>query len=507
MTAKAERFRTCPTTGLKVHIPAQTLIQINAVTAIVFLLVGGILGLTLVLTRWQGVHLLPDAFFYRFLSLHGIAMLVAWIIFFEMAILYFASAVLLNSRLAAPWAGWLQYILMLVGGGMVAVIILLGGGDVMFTSYVPLQAHPLYYLGIILFAVGAIVGCVVFFATIMVAKAEGTYSGSLPLVTFGAAAAAIIAIGTLSHGAIVFIPTLLWSLGLIPMMDVEVYRLLFWGFGHASQQINVCAMVSCWYLLGTLTVGSSPLNEKVCRSAFVLYIVFINIASEHHLLTDPGLSAAHKVWNTSYFMHLAVLASMIHAFSVPAAIEVAQRKKGYTRGLFEWLKKGPWGNPGFSALMISLVGFGFLGGITGVVYGTEQINIVAHNNLRIPGHFHATVVVGTTLAFMGITYYVLPLIFRREVAFAGLAKWQPYLFGLGMSVFSVAMMTVGGFGVSRRSYDMTGGADAAFQVDFGPVVDMLLAIMGISGIIACIGGALYCVIAVATLLIGKKIDA
>lgn len=500
------KFRTCPTTGFKIHGPAETLIQINAVTAIVFLLVGGILGLLMVMTRWQAVHILDAEWFYRLLTLHGIAMLVAWIIFFEMAILYFASAVVLSSRLAAPWAGWLQYILMLVGAAIVAVQILLGNADVMFTSYVPLKASHWYYLGIILFAVGAIVGCVVFFATLIVAKHEKTYQGSLPLVTFGAAAAAIIAITTLAHGAIVFIPTWLWAAGLIPMMDPEVYRLIFWGFGHSSQQINVCAMVAVWYMLGALTVGAKPVNEKVSRVAFGMYVLFINIASEHHLLVDPGLSAAHKSWNTGYFMHLAVLASMIHAYSVPAQVEVALRKKGYTKGTFEWLKKAPWGNPGFSALALSLVGFGFLGGITGVVYGTEQLNIIAHNTLRIPGHFHATVVCGTTLAFMGVTYYVLPLIFRREVAFPGIAKLQPYFFGIGMMVFSTAMMFAGGFGVSRRQWDMT-GVEAPFQVNFDAIVDLTMAVVGISGAIGVLGGVMYVLVAVGTLLIGKKINA
>ncbi|MFQ5433109.1 MAG: cbb3-type cytochrome c oxidase subunit I, partial [Nitrospinota bacterium] len=445
-------------------------------------------------------------YFYRFLTLHGIAMLIAWIIFMEMAILYFASAVLLNSRLAAPWVGWLQYGLMLVGAAIVAIEILLGNADVMFTSYVPLKAHHGYYLGIILFAVGAILGCVVFFATLVVAKTEKTYKGSLPLVTFGAAAAAIIAIVTLAHGAIVMIPTWLWALGVIPMMDAEVYRLVFWAFGHSSQQINVAAMISVWYLLVTLTVGGSPLNQKVCRTAFVFYILFIDIASEHHLLVDPGLSVSHKIWNTGYFMHLAVLASMIHAFSVPAAAEVGLRKQGYTKGYFEWLKKAPWGNPGWSALVFSVVGFGVLGGITGVVYGTEQLNIIAHNTLRIPGHFHATVVCGTTMAFMGLTYYVLPLIFRRELAFAGVAKLQPYVYGIGMSVFSTAMMFAGGFGVSRRHWDYT-TADAVFQTNFGSVVDMSMAVTGISGVVAFVGGVMFVLVAVGTLLIGKKIEA
>ena len=501
----SEEFRTCQTTGLKVNLPAEKLIKINAVTSIVFLLVGGLLALLLALTRWQAVHLLDYEYFYRFLTLHGIAMLIAWIIFMEMGILYFASAVLLNCRLAVPWLAWAQYGLMLVGAAIVAVEILLGNADVMFTSYVPLQAHHGYYLGIILFAVGAILGCVVFFATLGIAKTEKTYKGSLPLVVFGAAAAAIIAIVTLAHGAIVMIPTWLWALGLIPVMDAEMYRLVFWAFGHSSQQINVCAMIAVWYLLVTLTVGGTPINQKLCRIAFVLYILFIDIASEHHLLVDPGLSAAHKMWNTGYFMHLAVLASMIHAFSVPAAAEVALRKKGYTKGAFEWLKKAPWGNPAWSALVFSVVGFGFLGGITGVVFGTEQISIISHNTLRIPGHFHATVALGTTLAFMGLTYYVLPLIFLRELAFPKIAKLQPYVFGISMTVFSTIMMFAGGFGVSRRHWDYT-TADAIFPTEFSPVVDLSMAIVGISGAFAVVGGAMFILVAVGTLLIGKKIE-
>ena len=45
-------------------------------------------------------------------------------------------------------------------------------------------------------------------------------------------------------------------------------------------------------------------------------------------------------------MYLAVLASMIHGLTVPGAIEVAQREKGFTNGLFEWLRKAPVGQPG-----------------------------------------------------------------------------------------------------------------------------------------------------------------
>ena len=158
----------------------------------------------------------------------------------------------------------------------------------------------------------------------------------MPLVTFGGLAAAIIAASTLLHGAITMIPTFVWSLGLIEL-DAGWYRLTWWGLGHPSQQINVCAMIAVWYLLAYLPTGAKPLNEAVCRTAFVLYILFINLASAHHLLVDPGVGASWKIWNTSYAMYLAVLASMIHGFTVPASIEVAMREKGYVRGLYGWL--------------------------------------------------------------------------------------------------------------------------------------------------------------------------
>ena len=66
--------------------------------------------------------------------------------------------------------------------------------------------------------------------------------------------------------------------------------------------------------------------------------------------------------------------------------------------MFDWLRRAPWHDPGFSSLIFSVFVFGFVGGITGVTIGTEQINIIVHNTLRVPGHFHATVVSGTAMA-------------------------------------------------------------------------------------------------------------
>ncbi|MEZ4568760.1 MAG: hypothetical protein R2849_00195 [Thermomicrobiales bacterium] len=62
------------------------------------------------------------------------------------------------------------------------------------------------------------------------------------------------------------------------------------------------------------------------------------------------------------------------------------------RGLFDWLRNAPLTEPGFSALVLELRhGTGVLGGISGVIIGGVQINMLAHNTLTVPAHFHMTV--------------------------------------------------------------------------------------------------------------------
>ena len=499
-------YRTCPRSGLQFEKQAEALMKINAVTAVVALLVGGLLAIGVVLTRWPAVHWLAADTFYMVLTAHGIDMLIFWIIFFEVAVLYFASSTLLRCRLATPKIAWAAYALMLVGAVMNNVSVFKGDSSVMMTSYVPMMAHWSFYLGLILFAVGALIACFIFFGTLVVAKREKTYEGSVPLVTFGAITAAIIAVFTISSGAIILIPTFLLSVGVIDQVDPLIYRTIWWAFGHSSQQINVAAHISIWYAVAAIAFGAKPMSERVSRGAFLLYILFLQLASAHHLLADPGISTEWKVVNTSYFMYFAVLASMIHALSIPGAMEVAQRARGYNKGLFEWLRKAPWGNPTFSGVFIALVGFGFLGGITGVMMGTEQLNLLIHNTIYVPGHFHATVVIGTTLTFMALTYFLIPVLFQREMIAPGLAKIQPYLFGFSMYFFCLVMMGAGTLGVSRRHWDMAFSGHA-LAYEWPGAAYLMMGLVGISGIVAIAGGAIFVYVTVMSVFFGKKLDA
>ena len=141
-TTTLSEYRVDPVSGLKINRTANTLVKWNAFAAVVFLLVGGLFGLGVALTRMPSVQLLPPEMFYMFLTAHGLINLAVWIIFFEMAVLYFLGAHVLGNRLATPRFAWAQFWLMLVGAAMVAVAVLGGNSSVMMTSYPPLEAAP-----------------------------------------------------------------------------------------------------------------------------------------------------------------------------------------------------------------------------------------------------------------------------------------------------------------------------------------------------------------------------
>ena len=496
--------RVCQVTGLKVDPQAEKLVLFNAVTAVLWLAAGGILALLTLLTRWPTIGLIDDAeWFYRILGAHGAAMLLFWILFFEVAGLVFGGSILLSRRLVAPRLGWIAYGLMLVGSIATFIIMLSGHATVMFTAYPPLEATHWFYLMVLVFAVGALLAVIHFLINIVAARLDGVQS--LPLFTFALVVAAILALFTLVSGVAALVPAWLWRVGIIETVDPGVYRLLFWGFGHGAQQVNLAAMIGIWYAIASLTTGARPINESLSRGAFVLYVLFIQMGSMHHILVDPGLGEWARGINASYFLFAAVIGSMVHAFTIPASVEVAQRKAGRGTGLLGWLKAAPWSSPAFAAGAVSFAMFGILGGISGVILGGVQVNMIAHNTLIVPAHFHMTVVAGSTLAFMGISYILVPLIVRRDLFLPKMASWQPYLFGLGMGIFGIGMGLAGHAGVPRRHWNIAFPAnELAAGVFDEPIVTTSLAVMGIGGLIAITAGAMFVIVAAGTVFIGRR---
>jgi cytochrome c oxidase subunit 1 len=105
---------------------------------------------------------------------------------------------------------------------------------------------------------------------------------------------------------------------------------------------------------------------------------------------------------------------------------------------------------------------------------------------------------------MAVTYLLIPLIFQRQVALPRLARWQPYVFGLGVAGISLFMMGAGTLGVARRHWDIT-FATAPFDYNYPPMALLLMALNGLSAVAAALGGAMYVVIVVTSVFFGKPV--
>ena len=128
------------------------------------------------------------------------------------------------------------------------------------------------------------------------------------------------------------------------------------------------------------------------------------------------------------------------------------------------------------ALISSIILFA-AGGIIGfLIHG---INVV------IPAHYHGSIV-GVTLAFMGIAYYLLPRFGYKNPEWK-MARLQPYVYGSGQLMHILGLAWSGGYGVQRKT------AGAAQGLDNLPEI-MGMAMMGTGGLISIVGGIMFLIV-------------
>jgi cytochrome c oxidase subunit 1 len=185
--------------------------------------------------------------------------------------------------------------------------------------------------------------------------------------------------------------------------------------------------------------------------------------------------------------------SLVTAFTVIASLEGAGRANGGT-GRFGWIRTLPWRDPFFASVALSMVTFA-MGGFGGAINAAYAMNAMVHNTAWIPGHFHMTVGTAVALTFMGFTYYLLPRMTGRAIAWPAVARVQPYLWFAGMMVFSIPTHIAGLLGMPRRVY--TGefqGVEAAQA--WIPYTNL----SAIGGVILFLSAACYVGTIVATML-------
>jgi cytochrome c oxidase subunit 1 len=418
--------------------------------AFISLLIGGLMGLLQVLERSGRFNLPAWLDYYQILTVHGVMLGLVMTTFFIIGFQFSLMGKSVGMSDTQRRLGWLSFWVMLAGTLMSATMILLGKASVLYTFYAPLQAHPVFYIGLALVVVGSWIAVFVNWRQLYVWKKKHPGEKS-PLPAFMVVANMLMwFIATLGVAATVLLQFIPWSLGYAATIDVLLSRTLFWYFGHPLVYFWLLPAYMAWYAIIPKIIGGKIFSDALAKFSFVLFIFFSIPVGLHHQLTEPGIDTTWKFIQV-ILTFAVVIPSLMTAFSMFATFEITGRKKGYT-GFFSWLKGLPWKDVRFLAPFVGMLAF-IPGGIGGLINASYQLNTVVHNTIWVTGHFHLTVATTVILTFFGISYWLIPHLSGRKLTkkINNLGIVQTFVWVIGMSIMSGAMHIQGLLGGPRRS--------------------------------------------------------
>ncbi|MGE0875121.1 MAG: cbb3-type cytochrome c oxidase subunit I [Burkholderiales bacterium] len=321
------------------------------------------------------------------------------------------------------------------------------------SNYVPVLDGPVFLGGLVLFAAGAglLVG-----RTMFAARRVGTRPDGNAALVFGTNAAAI--------SAAVALLAFAWSYAALPRsLDGKAYyEVLFWGGGHVLQFTWTLLMFTAWLALADASGARVPLTPRVAILLFAIGLAAVFATPVIYLAYDIT-SVEHYRLQTWLMRIGGGLAIVPFSAAMLYALATAPRAQGEERPLR-------------AALGWSLALFG-AGGVIGF--------LIDGSNVKIPAHYHGAIV-GVTLAFMGLTYHLLPRLGLARPA-PRLAALQPWLYGAGQLAHITGLVWSGGYGVQRKVAGAAQALQSAEQV-------AAMGLMGFGGLAAVAGGFVFVLI-------------
>lgn len=323
----------------------------------------------------------------------------------------------------------------------------------LMSNYIPVLQQPAFMAGLVLFAFG--IGLLVLRAMIAIPPVGMWLSGAGAL-RFGLNAAAVSAMMALIAFG--------WTWLALPdfLQGRAFFELLFWGGGHVLQFTYTLLMLVAWLWLAAAAGLKLPVSPRVVLAFFGIGLGVVFLTPLIYYAHDVTAVEHIKLftWLMAYGGSLATLPlalAVLYALLTAGRVQAPQR-------------------PLRAALAMSMVLFG-VGGVIGF--------LIDGSNVTVPAHYHGSIV-GVTLAFMGLTYHLLPRLGFRAVDFRW-AHIQPWLYGSGQLLHVTGLLWSGGHGVARKVAGAEQGLDG-----FGQLAGM--ALMGLGGLVAIAGGALFLIV-------------
>lgn len=443
--------------------------------------------------------------YYQGLTLHGVINALVLTTFFAVAFGHATVAFYLkrepNKKLA-----WLSFWFMTIGTVLAAWAMLSGKASVLYTFYPPLKGHPFFYLGAALLIVGSWFP-LFDWARMYVQWKKENPTTKTPLAVLGTLVNFVIwFVCTLAVAYEVLVLLLPWAMGWTPTVNVTLARTLFWFFGHALVYFWLLPAYIMFYTILPKVAGGKLFSDLAGRIALFLFLLFSVPVGVHHQFGDPSISQGIKMFQ-GLLTYGVSIPSFITAFTIAASLEHAGRLRG-SKGLFGWMTKLPYLDPNrflFAYLICGLILFIF-GGLTGLVNASYQLNNVVHNTAWMPGHFHMTVAGPVFLAIIGMSTYLYSKTSGKRIFLPKVNVIIPYLWLIGVLVFSTGLSWGGLIGEPRRTnLGMTylNPTHELYTPEWVPTT--LLALLG--GIIMFIAGLLFFVVFFGTVFSKRKEEA
>jgi len=413
------------------------------------LVIGGLFSVLIVLSRTPYFQeIIPWAdFFHTALVVHVDLTVLVWFLGFA-GVLWS-----LNSSVRCLQCAWVGLILCVVGTIVITLAPFLGAAQPLMNNYVPVLQHPLFLYGLGLFGVGFLVLVLngLFFSHAVGSTMSG--EGALRFGLYTALIAGFISIIVL---ILSYIDMPVFATG------AYFYELLFWGAGHTLQFMHVQLMLLSWLWMTTVAGVGLKLSPRAALIIFAIGLMPVILTPFVYLVFDLG-ATIHKETISLLMQYGGGLAALPIGLIITFGL-LNKKRRNFNIG------------PEFNALVFSMLLFG-VGGVIGFM--------ISGSNVTVPAHYHGSIV-AVTLAYMGITFHILPRLgFRPIVGKA--ATWQPVVYACGQLMHIIGLVLSGGYGVQRKTAGLNQGLDNLERI-------IGMGIMGLGGLIAVIGGIMFLVI-------------
>jgi len=385
--------------------------------------------------------------YYASVTLHGTAMAYVVTTFFAMGFGYAVTATSLGRPIRGDTAAWIGLSICLIGTLLAVAAILSGRASVLYTFYPPLLGSGWYYCGATLLIGGSMIWVVLMLVNMAAWKRDNP-GRPVPLAMFATAATALLWAWAASGVELEMVGIVLPRVfGITTEMDAGLARMLFSVTLHAIVYFWLMPAYIAFYTLVPQAAGGRLYSDTMGRLTFIMFLLFSVPVGIHHLLADPEIGSGFKFLQ-SFLTFLVALPTLLTVFAICASLEIAGRHRG-GRGLLGWVPALPWKEPMILAVGLSLVMLG-LGGGGGLINMSYGMNSMIHNTAWVPAHFHLIFGGAVVIMYFAIAYEMWPRITGKPLRSKRLARWQLWLWFIGMMVTTIPWHITGMMGQPRR---------------------------------------------------------